>query len=78
MQTLLGFSDEANFHVNGKVNTHNTRIWGTENPSELLEHQRDSPKLTVFCAISKKAIYGSFFFERATVNGATYLDMLEN
>lgn len=74
----LVFSDEATFHVNGKVNKHNTRIWGTENPHELLEHQRDSPKVTVFCAMSKKAVYGPFFFERATVNGETYLDMLEN
>ena len=49
----LVFSDEATFHANGKVNKHNTRIWGTENPHEL-EHQRDSPKMTVFCAMSKK------------------------
>ena len=75
---LLVFSDEATFHVNGKVNKHNTRIWGTENPHELLEHQRDSLNVTVFCAMSKKAVYGPFFFERATVNGETYLGMLEN
>jgi hypothetical protein len=23
------FSDEANFHINGKVNRHNVRVWGT-------------------------------------------------
>ena len=73
----LVFNDEATFHVNGKVNKHNTRIWGTENSHVILEHQRDSPKVTVFCAMSKKAVYGSFFFEGATVNGETYLDMLE-
>ena len=66
------------YTVNGKVNKQNTRIWGTENPHELLEHQRDSPKVTVFCAMSKKAICGPLFFERATVDGETYLDMLEN
>ena len=32
----------------------------------------------MFCAMSKKAVYGPFFFERATVNGETCLDMLEN
>ena len=74
----LVFSDEATFHVNGKVNKHNTRIWGTENPHEILEYQRDSPKVNVFCAVSKKAVYGPFFFEGATVNGDTYLNMLEN
>ena len=51
---------------------------GTENPHKFLKHQRDSPKVTVFCAMSKKAVSGPFFFERATVNGETYLDMLEN
>ena len=74
----LVFSDEATFHINGKVNKHNTRIWGTENPQELREHQRDSPKVTVFCAMSKKAVCGPLFFERATVNGETYVHMLEN
>ncbi len=31
-----------------------------------------------FCAMSKEVVYRPFFFERATVNGATYLDTLEN
>ena len=74
----LVFSDEATFHVSGKVNQYNTRIWGTENPHELLKHQRDSTKVTVFCAVLKKAVYGPFFFERAAVNAETYLDKLEN
>ena len=26
------FTDEATFHVSGRVNTHNCLIWGTENP----------------------------------------------
>ena len=26
------FSDEAIFHVSGKINKHNVRIWGSENP----------------------------------------------
>ena len=28
--------------------------------------------------LSKKCVYGPFFFEGATVNGEAYLDMLEN
>jgi len=43
------FSDEAAFHVCGKVNRHNVRIWGTENPDATNEYIRDSPKLNVFC-----------------------------
>ena len=44
----LVFSDEATFHVWGKVNRHNVRIWGTENPHATTEYVRDSPKLNVF------------------------------
>ena len=33
------FSDECVFHVSGKVNKHNVRIWGTERPHETREHQ---------------------------------------
>ena len=70
------FSDEATFHVSGKVNRHNVRIWGSENPHAILEVERDSPKVNVFCAVSKRQVYGPFFFREATVNGPTYLDML--
>jgi hypothetical protein len=42
------FSDEATFHINGKVNRHNVRVWRTENPHVTLEHERDSPKVIVF------------------------------
>ncbi|KAJ4426379.1 hypothetical protein ANN_27193 [Periplaneta americana] len=38
--TRVCFSDEATFHVSGKVNRHNCRIWGSENPSVVIEHQR--------------------------------------
>jgi transposase len=30
--TRIMFSDEATFHVSGKVNKQNVRIWGSENP----------------------------------------------
>ena len=33
----LVFSDEAMFHVCGKVNRHNVHIWGTENPHATME-----------------------------------------
>ena len=74
----LVFSDKATFHLTGKVNKHNTRVWRTEHPHSTLEHVRDSPKLNVFCAISKKRVYGPFFFEETTVSSEAYLDMLQN
>ncbi|CAH2000060.1 unnamed protein product [Acanthoscelides obtectus] len=72
----LVFSDEATFHLSGRVNSHNIRIWGTENAHMIVQHERDSPKLNVFCAISKNKVYGPFFFHENTVNGSSYLDML--
>jgi hypothetical protein len=55
------FSDDATFHIKGKVNRHNVRVWGTENPHVTLEHERDSPKVNVFCAISKRRFMASSF-----------------
>ena len=62
------FNDEATFYLSGKVNRHNARIWGTENPHEIVEHVRDSPKLIVLCAISCVS----------NCNSHCYLDMVEN
>ena len=69
--------DEAAFHVTGKVNKYNTRIWGTGHPHAIQEHARDSPKVNVFCAISKKCVYGPFF-EGTTINSEAYLAMLQS
>jgi hypothetical protein len=52
----MQFSDEATFHNSSAVNHHNVRIWGSENPHALVEHQRDSPKVNVFCAISSQKV----------------------
>jgi hypothetical protein len=71
------FSDEATFHVSGAVNCRNVRIWGSENPHAYVGHQRDSPKVNVFCAISSQKVYSPFFFAEETVTGMTYLDMLQ-
>lgn len=72
----LIFSDECTFHISGKVNRHNVRIWGTENPRASLQHIRDSPKVNVFCAVSREKVYGPFFFHEVSVTGVIYLDML--
>jgi len=50
----LIFCDEATFHISGKVNVHNVHIWGTEQPREKLEHQRDSSKVNVLYAVARK------------------------
>ena len=58
----LVFSDEATFHTNGKVNRHNVFVWGEENLHATIDHERDSTKVNVFCAISKNHVHGPFFF----------------
>jgi hypothetical protein len=75
--TRLIFSDEATFHLSGKVNCHNVRTWSTENPHATIEHQRDSLILNVFCAISQRKVYSPFFMENM-VTRISYLDMLTN
>ena len=70
------FSDEATFHTNGKVSRHNVRIWGKENPHATIEHEKDSPEVSEFCAISKNHVHGPFFFE-GNVTGDVYLQLLQ-
>ncbi|KFM67649.1 hypothetical protein X975_03945, partial [Stegodyphus mimosarum] len=72
------FSDEAYFHVFGIVNRHNMRIWGSENPFEYREAQRDSPKVNVWCGLMHDRVIGPFFYTEKTVSSVVYLDMLEN
>jgi hypothetical protein len=36
------------------------RIWGSKNPLVYLEHVRDSPKVSVFCTLSKERVYCLF------------------
>ena len=44
---IVDFSDKATFYISGKVNKHNIRIWGSENPCGVVEKERDSPKINV-------------------------------
>ncbi|PNF17518.1 hypothetical protein B7P43_G16941, partial [Cryptotermes secundus] len=37
----------------------------------FIEHERDSPKVNVFCAVSQDKVYGPFFFEGNTVTGTS-------
>ncbi len=71
------FSDEATFYLNGLVNKHNIRYWSETNPHFTIETVMKSPKLNVWCAMSKNRLIGPFFFEDDTVNGKNYFSMLE-
>jgi hypothetical protein len=71
----LVFSDEAMFHVCGKMNHHNVHTWGTENPHGTVDHICDSPQVNVFFAVSSCKVNGPFFFAEPSVTGINYLDM---
>ena len=52
------FSDGSIFHVSGLINRHKSIIWGSQNPLETYELERDSPKLNVWCEIMHDKIIG--------------------
>lgn len=35
----LIYGDESPFHISGKVNKYNVRIWGCANPRAVIEHE---------------------------------------
>ena len=43
-----------------------------------LKHERDTPKVSDFCALSKFKVYDLFFFMEKNINSIVYLDRLEN
>ena len=50
-----------------RVNRHNTIFWGTENPCVIQEHERDSPKVNVWCAVTTAGVIGPYSFDTPTV-----------
>lgn len=75
-------SDEAHFHLSGAVNKQHFRYWAENNPRQIHERPLHSPKVTVWCAISKFGVIGPYFFEEngqtVTVNAERYVSMLDN
>jgi hypothetical protein len=76
LDLYLVFNDEASFHLSGIINKQNTLFWGSENPHVSVEFVCHSPKVNMFCALSKAKVYFPFFFVEGTVAGITYLDMI--
>ena len=78
----MWFSDKALFHLSGHVNQHNTCIWGLHNPVQIHEHERNTPNLIIWSAISSAGLIGPFFFHdreghSLIVNSDNYLHMLQ-
>lgn len=80
------WSDEAHFHLNGAVNTRNSRIWSDTNPHVHQQIPLHAPKVTVWCGFTSSFFIGPYFFEENTssgpktcsVNGCRYAFMLQN
>ena len=72
------FLDEASFHLSEKVNKHNVQIWGTQNPFEVIEKERDSPKLNAWCGLMHNQIIGPFIFAKSTITADIYLYTLKH
>lgn len=69
------FSDEAVFHLDGGINTHNCSHWSRTNPHWTIEKSLNSPKVMVWAAVGVPGIIGPFFIEE-NVSGETYLNLL--
>ncbi|GFU72870.1 uncharacterized protein TNCV_4909991 [Trichonephila clavipes] len=80
------WSDGAHFHLRGTVNTHNCRIWDTENPRTFSKRFHFTHRKLVWCGFTATFILGPFFFEETTRNGPVtctvtarrYKNMLDN
>lgn len=70
------FLCEATFHVYWRVNRHNVRIWGSENPHHGMKFFRYYSKGNGRCGLLHDQIICPFFFVEKTVT-KVYLDMLE-
>lgn len=79
---VIFMSDEAHFHLSGEVNKQNCRYWAETNPRQLHERPLHSPRVTVWCAISRRCVIGPYFFEdggrTVTVNSDRYTEMIRN
>lgn len=67
----INFSDEATFHVNGRVNRHNQFIYAHDNPHATEEHFMKSVGITCWAMVSP--IHGiSYEIIEGTMNSAIY------
>ncbi|GFV76227.1 uncharacterized protein TNCV_4673161 [Trichonephila clavipes] len=82
----LLWTDEAHFTLRGSLNTHNCRIWATENPRTVVETPLHDEKVTVWVGFTTSTVLVPFFFEEmrdsgfvtATLTSERYADMLQN
>ena len=89
-QELLNFlwSDEANFHLCGHVNSQNVRRYAPLKSSDPVNGGRPdhhtvdtpnySPKLMVFCGIRRGSTFGLRFYRDESMNGQRYHALIQH
>ena len=70
------FSDEANFHVNGHVNHHNSFYYGKENLIVITPKMVNSPSIVIWVACNYQGVCSCRLYDR-TVYKEFYLNILE-
>jgi hypothetical protein len=67
---------ETNMAVIPQERAHITLSFGEQNPHVSYELERATPKVKVWCGVTRDKVYGSFIFAEETVCATSYLDML--
>ena len=86
LQSFL-FSDEANFELNGQVNSQNVRryapllaadpILGGRPAHFTVDNPTFSPKVMVFCGLKRDGAFGFKTYENQSMNGQMYHSLLQ-
>ncbi|GBO06573.1 hypothetical protein AVEN_155618-1 [Araneus ventricosus] len=64
------WSDEAHFYLHGTVNTHNCRMWDSQNPHAFQQIPLESSKPVVWCGFTASFILVLYFCVENGVNAA--------
>jgi hypothetical protein len=64
------WTDEAHFHLQGGVNTHNCIIWSKNCPHEKYPKKLHDEYVTVWCGFTSEFLIGPYFFEESTMRGS--------
>lgn len=57
------FSEEGKVSISEFVDNHNCLIWGSERRNKVCQQLNNSPSVMIWCAVSKKEIFGPDVFE---------------
>jgi hypothetical protein len=68
-------TDEAKFRISGRVSWHDCVAWGIEPLREHSEHERDSPEVNVWCALTHEKVIGRVFFDEDIITSSSFPDM---